>query len=318
MSRRGYLLSRLAGLIFSVWVVFTASFLYFVVTPYTGDVGVSSEGGGPEGPEASSEVSIPASADDPLLEQYVDWLAWFVTVPDQSVTGPLFDALGFTAAYFVPALVVAVVLGTVVRTYTVASDSRFLDGGVDTAAVVGVCVPAFVFAFLFREFLLIDYLQFLGRLGVYNTSEGPFSTHNLTAAVWPGTAMVLFLLTAQLRYAGDQLHAYASDPFVKTARAKGLSTWRIGRHIYRNVAVTLVTALVTDLYGMVLVAVFTVEFVARTPGIGSLMVRAVLGTNLAFVLAVALPLVLVGVLANYLQDVAHLLFDPRVEVDDSQ
>lgn len=318
MSRRGYLLSRLAGLLFSVWAVFTASFLYFVVTPYTGDVGRSADGAGQAGPGTSTGVSLPASADDPLVQQYVDWLAWFVTVPDQAVTDPLFEALGFTAAYFVPALVVAVVVGTVVRTYTVASDSSLLDGGVDTLAVVGVCVPAFVIAFLFREFILLDYLSFLGRLGAYDTTQGAFSTHNLTAAVWPGTAMILFLLTAQLRYAGDQLHAYADEPFVRTARAKGLSTWRIGRHIYRNVAVTLLTALLTDLYGMVLVAVFTVEFVAKVPGIGSLMVRAVLSTDLALVLAVALPLVLVGVLANYLQDVAYLLFDPRVDVDNSQ
>lgn len=85
--------------------------------------------------------------------------------------------------YLVPAMALAVVLGTVVRVYSVARDGVFLDRGLDTATLVALSVPAFVIAFLFGRFLLVEYLSALGRSTVYDRTGGPFSATNLTAAV---------------------------------------------------------------------------------------------------------------------------------------
>lgn len=301
MGRREFLLGRLVGLVASVWAVVTLVFLYVEVTPYTG-AGANGE-------------AVPVAPSDPLLDRYLDWLAWLATLPD-AVVDPLVDPTGFTLAYLLPAMVVAVLVGTVLRVYSVATEGRLLDRSLDATALVGLSVPAFVLAFLFGEFLLADYLSLLGRLGVYDTTEGPFSPRNLTAAVWPGLAMAAFLIAAQLHYAGEQLRAHASDPFVKTARAKGLGDWRTGWHLFRNTATTLLSVLLTDMYGMVLVAVFTVEFATETPGIGEFIIAAVLDGDLPAILGVTLLLVGVGVLATFAEDLAYALTDPRVEFED--
>jgi|GEM_PF-3527938 len=307
MGRRAFLLRRLAGFVVSVWAVFTALFCYFQVIPYTGS---GTSVGGPE-----SDVTVPVSQSDPLLTQYVDWVTWLLTLPD-AVLDPIVRAAGFTLAYLLPAMALAVVFGTVLRVYSVASDGTLLDRSLDATALVGLSIPAFLIAFLFGRFLLIDYLSLLGRLGVYDHTAGPFSTTNLTAALWPGLGMTAFLVAVQLHHAGEQLRTYAAEPFVKTARAKGLSDWRIGYHLFRNTAITLLSALLTEMYGMVLVGVFTVEFVARTPGLGELIIEAVLGSQLPLILGLSLLFVLVGVVATFLEDLAFAVTDPRVTFED--
>ena len=301
MGRRAFLLRRVLGLLAAVWTVVTVVFLYVEVTPYT------EAGSGGDG--------VPVASGGPLLGRYLDWLAWLVTVPDP-VVGPLVESTGYTLVYLLPAAVLAVCTGTLLRVYSVARETDLLDRSLDVVALVGLSVPAFVLAFLFGRFLLVEYLSVLGRLNVYNPSSGALSSQNLTAAVWPFLAMVGFLFAVQLHYAGEQLRGYASAPFVKTARAKGLSDWRTGWHLFRNTAATLLTVLLTDMYGAVLVAVFTVEFVTGTPGVGELMVEAVLGGDLALVLGLTVLLALVGVLTTFAEDLAYTLTDPRVTFDE--
>jgi peptide/nickel transport system permease protein len=281
--------------------VVTLVFLYFQVAPYTGS------GGGSD--------AVPVTAGGSLFDRYLGWLGWLATVPDP-VLGPLVEATGFTLAYLLPAAVLAVLAGTLLRVYSVGREADLLDRSLDAVALVGLSVPAFVVAFLFGKFLLVDYLSLLGRLSVYSPDRSPVSVRNLTAAVWPGLAMTVFLVAAQLHHAGEQLRAYASEPFVKTARAKGLSDWRTGWHLFRNAAVTLLSVLATDMYGTVLVALLAVEYATQTPGLGGLLIRAVLGGELALLLGLTVLFALVGVAATVAEDLALALTDPRVTFDE--
>jgi len=294
-----YLARRVAGLVTSVLAVFTLAFLYVEVTPLTGAL-VRSEGS-------------PPPADASLAERYVDWLAWLLTVPGGSVVDPIVESLQYTLAYLLPALVVATVLGTGVRVYTVSLERSRTDHVVDALTVLAVSVPVFLLAFLLRDWFLVNYFTQFGFPQVYPAGVAPLSVRGLLAAVLPATVMTVYLLAIQLRYAGEELRQYASAEFVKTARAKGASTWRVGRHVFRNTAVPLVTLFFTDMFGMVVVGVFVVEYVTAAPGIGVLMTRAVLNDDVQLILAITLLTVLVGVVANFLQDLAYLLYDPRVE-----
>jgi len=304
VNRLRLVAGRVAGLVVSVWAVVTLLFVYFELTPYTGSGAVGHE-----------DVTVPVSPADPLAQRYVDWLAWLVGVPD-GVVDPIASAAGYTAAYLVPAMALAVVAGTAVRVYSVARNGALFDRSLDAAALLGVSVPAFAVAVLFREFLLVEYLDLLGRIGLYDTTTGPLSADNLTAAVYPGTAMFVSLTAVQLHRAGEGLRVYAGEEFVKTARAKGAGDWRVGWHVFRNTAITLVFVHLTELYGLLVVGVFTVEYVTETPGLGELTIEAVLGGNLPLILGITLLVVLLGVLATLVQDLALAAFDPRVNAEN--
>ena len=302
MGKRSFLLRRFAGTIVSVWVVFTLAFAYVEAAPGLGD---AVSGGG-----------VPSSPTDSVPAQYVDWLVWFATIWDAPVVSPILESLPYTLAYLLPGLAFAVAAGIGVRIYTVASEGNRLSHLTDGFTLLAVSIPTFLLAYFLRWWLLPHYFSLLNDVRVYDPLLGPLSLRNLQATVWPASIMGLYLFAVQLHYSGEELREYLSAEFVKTARAKGAGVWRVGRHIFRNAAIPLLTLFFTDMLGMVVVGVFVVEFVTHVPGVGELAMDAVLDRNLTLVFSLALLSVLAGVFTNFAQDVAYALFDPRVEFEE--
>lgn len=301
MSRLRYVGRRLVGVGVSVWAVFTLAFVYVAYTP-TQERALTGEG-------------APAAASDPLATQYVDWLLWFLTIQDEPVMATIVEHVQFTAAYLVPGLLFAVACGVGVRMYTVARERSGADRAVDAVTLLAVSIPVFLLAYAFREWMLPVYIAEFGYYDIYKPELGPFAYRNLVGAAWPASVMGVYLLAIQLRYAGEELRAYVTADFVKTARAKGAGPLRVGRHVFRNAAIPLLTLFFTDMLGMVVVGIFVVEYITYVPGIGQLMIDALLAGDLRLMLAVAVLTVVAGVLTNFAQDVAYLLFDPRVDPD---
>lgn len=298
MSRLRFLLARLAGVAVAVWAVFTATFAYVVSRPNFRETVAGEE--------------VPATPSDPLVEQYLDWMGWLVTLWDAPAMAHVLDRLSYTLVYFVPALLFAVAAGTAVRAYAVASDDR-LDEVVDGFTLLAVSVPSFLLAYVLKWWLLPYYFRLRDTIRVgYDPALGAVAPKNLEAAMWPFTVMALYLLAIQLRYAGERLDEYASAEFVKTARAKGAGVWRVGLHVFRNAAIPLLTLFFTDMFGMVVVGTFVIEYVTGVPGFADLTIDAVIGGDLPLLLTVVVVSVLVGVAANFAQDVAYAAFDPRV------
>jgi len=299
VSRRSFFLGRFAGMAFTVWAVFTAMFAYVVSRPNFGD--------------ATAGDGVPAARNDPFVEQYVDWLVWLLTLWDAPVMAHVLDRLPYTLVYFVPAVAFAVVVGIAVRAYTVASKDGRLDEAVDGFTFLAVSVPSFLLAYVLKWWFLPHYFRLTGRVRVgYDAGLGALAPKNLEAAMWPVTVMGLYLFAIQLRFAGEQLDEYVSAEFVKTVRAKGAGVWRVGLHVFRNAAVPLLTVFFTDMFGMVVVGMFVIEYVTGVPGFAELTIHAVLDGNLPLLLAVVVLSVLVGVVANFAQDVGYAVFDPRV------
>jgi peptide/nickel transport system permease protein len=238
------------------------------------------------------------------------------TIAGARYAAPILEHLSVTAAYLAPAIVFAVVVGVGIRVYTVGREGATLDSFVSAVTLVAVSIPVFLLALALRETLLIPFFDVVGTVRIYDRSVGAFAARNLLAALWPATAMGLFLVAVQLRYAGDILQQYASADFVRMARAKGAGSWRVGRHVFRHTAIPLVTVFFTDMLGMVILGVFVVEYIIGVPGLGELTIEAVLEQDLPLVISLAVLTVLAGVVANFAQDVAYMLFDPRVEFED--
>lgn len=308
----------------TVWVVLTVA---FVVVAFTTDPGKLAVGmtAAQSGQDPSAAVNAYLAATNqnvPVLHRYVNWLTGLVTFNlgwsftyDAPVASLLLDRFAYTLVYFVPALLFAVVAGTGIRVYTVAAESSRLDRLTDGISYVGVSVPVFLFAYMLKWWVLPYYYVTTNDEIAYYVSVGPLAPENVQAAVYPGLVVGLYLLGIQLRYSGTELDEYASASFVKTARGKGASVWRVGRHMFRNTVVSLLTLFFTDMFGMVLVAVYVVEAIANVPGFGQLTLKAMQGGHdLPLMLGVTLLPVLSGVVANFVQDIAYALFYPRLDI----
>ncbi|MFC4549116.1 MULTISPECIES: ABC transporter permease [Halorussus] len=326
MSRRTFVCYRLAGMVLTVWVVLTVAFAVIETTtdPMKIRVARAAAMSGRNSTEAVNTYLAATNQDAPVLRRYADWLVGVATFDlgrsfseNAPVSALVADRLAFTLVYFVPALVFAVVAGTATRLYTVAAEGTRLHRLTDGVSYVAVSIPMFLFAYVLKWWVLPSYYVATGDEVAYVASAGPLAPANLQAAVYPAVVMGLYLFGIQLRHSRTVLGEYASAKFVKTARMKGSGVWRVGRHIFRNAMVSVLSLFFVDLLGAVLLAVVVLEAVANVPGFGSLTLAAMRGGHdLPLMLGVSLFPVVLGVVANFLQDVGFVLLYPRIDAED--
>jgi peptide/nickel transport system permease protein len=162
----------------------------------------------------------------------------------------------------------------------------------------------------------IPYSGFTSPDEVYNTltSEGRlFNT--LEHIALPLVAILYGSLAAESRLARTAVLEVLRQDYVRTARAKGLSTWSVlTRHVGRNAAITIVTSLAGS-FGILLGGSLIVETLFEINGFGRFFYEGVVNRDYNVILFSALAgsfLTLVGYLAA---DIAYTLLDPRVTLD---
>ena len=267
-----------------------------------------------------------AAQSEPLAAQFVDWTTRLLTLDlgvvrsgesAVAVGAVIADALVVTLLYLLPAMIVAVLAGTLVQLLAVAVERGDLTKKTTLLGAAAVATPVFLLVFVVQLFLPMFTYRLTGsfvELG-YSSSKGPFSLQNLRAALWPFFAMTFYLFAIQLRAAGTDLEQYAGEPFVKTARAKGVGLLGICRHVFPHSAARLLTLLSSEMLGMVLVGLYVVEWVTETPGFGTLTIDAVGSRYPGLIFGIVLLPVGLVVVVNFLQDAYYTLVDPRVEAE---
>jgi peptide/nickel transport system permease protein len=106
------------------------------------------------------------------------------------------------------------------------------------------------------------------------------------------------------------------EPFITTARAKGLPPGRVNRHILRNALIPVVTLLGLSLPALFSGAVF-IEAVFAWPGVGRILVEAVQARDYPVVMAATAISAALVVLGNLLADLAVAALDPRLKRQSS-
>jgi peptide/nickel transport system permease protein len=292
---------RLFELLVSLVVVFTGVFLYILYSPA-------------KHTELNYDA-VPVSATDPRVDQYVGLFGWLLTLWDAQVWGPIVESAQYTLVYLVPALVFAVVAGIGIRLYSIAAEGNRLNFAVDGVTLVAISIPVFILAYFLRGAVLQGLYDITGTFRLYDSTKPPYALRNLLYALYPMSVMTLYLVAIQLHYAGEELREYVAAEFVKTARAKGVSRLQLGRHVFRNTAIPLLSVFFTDMLGMVVLAIVVIEYITKVPGLGALLVEAFLQADLGLMLTLSVFILLAGVVSNLLQDVGYELFDPRVRFD---
>ncbi len=103
--------------------------------------------------------------------------------------------------------------------------------------------------------------------------------------------------------------------YIKTARSKGLSEWRVNLVHGFRVALTPVVVLIGFRLPMLIGGSVVIESIFQRQGIGSTFVTAVRGQNYPLVMAIALISVIAVLLSSFIVDLATAALDPRVKLD---
>lgn len=222
-----------------------------------------------------------------------------------------------TLSLMVLALVIALVIGVALGAVMALNAGRPLDRILSIASLVFYSVPGFWIGLM----LIVLFSVSLGWLpsggaetiGAGHTGWAALGDR-LRHMVLPATSLALFYVAIYARLTRAAVLEVASQDFVRTASAKGLTPVTIAvRHILRN-ALLPVTTLAGMHFGGILGGAVVVETVYSLPGLGRLAFEAVMRRDFNVLLGVLLLSSLLVIFVNMMVDLVQAWLDPRIEV----
>ncbi len=251
--------------------------------------------------------------DQPLHQRYLAW-AGAVLSGDlghsrlfaRPVAEVLWPALLSTLALVGLSLLIAVLAG--VGLGVAASRRRGLAAAADLLAVVTLSMPTFWLGML----LMILFAVTLGWLPAGGTAEEPGLAETARFLALPVATLALTSLAGYLRHSLSAMQAVLEEPYIRTARMKGLAERDVvWRHAVPNAATPVLTLISLDL-GMLVSGALVTETIFARPGMGKLIYDAVMGNDYNLALLALMLVGLVTMLAALAADVAQRLLDPRI------
>ena len=188
--------------------------------------------------------------------------------------------------------------------------NSWIDRTVMVLASLGFSIPVFWLGFL-MIYLFAVKLGWFPVAGYYNPSEGLWPWfHRLLMPAFATGVIVMALITRMTR--ATVLEVLKED-YIRTAWAKGLASRTVlMRHALRNAALPIVTVIGIGLAG-VLGGLVVTEQVFAIPGLGRLLVNAILARDYPIIQGTILVISFIYVFVNLLVDISYAYFDPRIK-----
>lgn len=308
-----YVARRLLALVPVALVVATVAFVLIHLAP--GDPASVIAG-----PDASAEeveqLQQQLGLDAPLPVQLVRWYgrllqgdlgqSIFLRKP---VTEAILDRLEPTLLLTVFAVVIAVVIGVPAgvisaRYHNTATDQAFM-----VLALLGVSIPNFLLGLIF----VLVFSVWLGWFPVAGYSPLEYGwLKTVRSLVLPAFALGLVQSALIARIARSAMLDVLREQYITTGRSKGLGERAlVYKHALKNAMIPTVT-IVGISFAVLVSGAVVVETVFNIPGLGRLVISAVLRRDYPVIQGVVLAIAGVYMLINLAIDLSYLLFDPRV------
>jgi ABC-type dipeptide/oligopeptide/nickel transport system permease component len=306
-----YVLRRLTG---TVPVLLGVTLVVFAMTWLTpGDPVVALLGESAQGisAEAREDLRRELGLDQPWPVQYLSYVGGLVQGDlgtsirsRRPVLVEVTDRLPATAELAIAGLAIAIVLGVSLGVAAALKRRTWVDAAAIAVALIGVSVPVFWSGFL----LMMVFSLELGWL----PASGRGDWRNLILpATTVGVASAAFIARITR---GAVLETLGQD-YVRTARAKGLrARVVVVRHALRNALLPIVTVVGLQLGSLLGGAVLT-ETVFAWPGVGRMLVDAIIARDLPLVQGTVLVISLLFILVNLAVDLSYAAINPRVRYD---
>jgi peptide/nickel transport system permease protein len=254
--------------------------------------------------------------DKPLLWQFFIWLrrilsgdlgtSIFSNLPvTELIMQRAQPTLSLALATMIFSIVIAVPLGTIAG----ATAGSWLDRVLMVVSVVGFSVPSFVLGYCVIYVFSIQ-LRWLPVQGFASISQGvlPF----LRTIALPTFTLGLAYMVLIARITRASVLEMMGEDFIRTARAKGVTERMVvTRHALRNASIPILTVIGIGV-ALLIGGVVVIETVFNLPGIGSLVVDAILKRDYPVIQGVILVFSAAYVLINLAIDIGYAFLDPRV------
>lgn len=221
------------------------------------------------------------------------------------IAGRMGPTLALALSTIVLTVIIAIPLGVIAAW----RQGKLLDRLIMSLSVLGFSIPTFVVGYLLIYFFAIQ-LDWLPVQGYKPLSAGllPFAQR----LILPTLALSAIYVALIARITRSSIIEVMGEDYIRTARAKGLKEKSVlMRHALRNAAVPIVTVIGIGIASLISGVVVT-ESVFNLPGLGRLVVEAVLARDYPVIQGLILLFSIVYILINLIVDLLYTVFDSRI------
>nr|WP_281375177.1 ABC transporter permease [Aquabacterium terrae] len=258
--------------------------------------------------------------DDPVWQRYFRWLAamlqgdWgFSFISRVDVDTLILQRVPVTLAVIGASQLLALSIALPVGIISATRPYSIFDQIANTLAFVGFSLPTFFTGILLILLfsITLDWLPFVYRADISATGWQWWWEH-IRQAIMPVTVLGLFQGASWTRYVRSAVLDVIRLDHVTTARSKGLAERTVVmKHVVRNALIPVVTLVALQMPAVFGGAIVT-EQIFRIPGIGSLLIDAILRNDTPVIMAVTFVFACLVILFNLIADLLYGWLDPRI------
>lgn len=302
-----YIVKRIVIALVTILFIAVITFLLMNAipgSPFATEKGVS--------PQVQAQLEAKYGLDKPLPVQLKNYLVSFVQgdmgvslkmQKNRPVSEIIFEKFPTSLRVGIFALLWAVVVGIPLGCLAAYRRGKLLDNIIRVLATLGIAVPGFVVA---TTLLVV----FGVKLPILPTSglDSPVSY------ILPCFSLGFYPMCYTARLTRSSMLDAINQDYIRTAKAKGLKTWKIiFKHALRNSLIPVVTY-IGPLVAYVITGGFVVETVFSIPGLGRYFVQSILARDYQIIMGTTIFLAFLLVAAMLLVDIAYKIVDPRIQL----
>ena len=313
-----YLATRLLGAIPTLLGVSVLTFLFIRLIP--GDAIAARLGTSTAlSPEQLASLRAYFGLDQPLYQQYWTWLSsllhgdfGYSIRTGRPVLVEITERLPATLELAAAATLIAVLIGLPLGLLSAMRSRSRIDVVARIGGLIGLSLPSFWLGTLIIVLFSL-YLRWLPNTGGYvDLIRDPIG--NLALIVLPAVTLGVALAAATMRMTRSAMLDVLGADYVRTAWAKGLPQGLIvRRHVLKNGLIVVVTLLGIQV-GQLLGGAVVVEEIFSIPGVGRMLLAAIVQRDYALVQGGVLVIAILFVLVNIFVDLLYGYLDPRIRL----
>jgi peptide/nickel transport system permease protein len=267
-------------------------------------------------PENLEKARQELGLDRPFLHQYYTWIngvlhgdLGYSLTSRRPVLQELLKRISLTSHLAVMSLVIALLIALPVGVLSAVRQDTMADYIGRLFAILGLSLPDFWLATVVITFLAI-WFRWLPPIGFAPIWVDP--ARNLSQLLLPALIIGARLAAVSMRMTRSSLLEVLRQDYIRTAWAKGLQERVIiVKHAFKNAFIPVVT-IVGQQFSVLLGGTVIVEFIFLQPGVGSLMLDAVVLRDYTLIQGAVMFFAVVTVVMNLLVDLSYAWLDPRI------
>jgi len=271
-------------------------------------------------PEVQAALRAKFGMDDPVWQRYFHWFSAMISgdwgysfVSRVDADKLILQRLPTTLLIIGSSLLLALLIALPVGIYSATRPYSLFDQIASTLAFIGFSLPTFFTGILLILLfsITLDWLPFVYRADIAATGWS-FVWEHIKQSIMPVAVLGLAQAASWTRYVRSSVLDVIQLDYVTTARAKGLNERAVVlKHVVRNALIPVVTLIALQM-PVVFGGALVTEQIFRIPGIGSLLISAILANDTPVIMATAFVFACLVILFNLIADLLYGWLDPRI------